>query len=95
MIIQYCRIDKDQPQVSLEDMCAAETVLTGSAFKLYMYFAYQKELSFLYERVTYVKKCGSNISTANRAFDELVKLGFLKENNFPNYIFYNRSKMVE
>lgn len=90
LIIPYCIISKDQTSFSSDDISNAGTELTGCAFKLYMFLQMQEEQKFLYERTTFIKKYGSNINTANRAFTELVELGFLQEKETSNYIFYNK-----
>ena len=54
-------------------------ILSGSAFKLYTFLLMYPEQKFKYERLLFVESCGSNKTSANRAFTELVELGFLKE----------------
>ena len=88
--IAQCMIIKDQSSFLSNDIFAAMKILSGSAFKLYMFLLMYPEQKFKYERLLFVESCGNNKTSANRAFTELVELGFLKEQAFQNYIFYNR-----
>ena len=64
-------------------------ILSGAAFKLYIYLEERVEDSFIYQRANFQKEVGLHLTTVNKAFDELLEKNFLEEKNSGNNGNYN------
>lgn len=67
-------------------------MLSGAAFKLYMYLEERVEDPFIYQRAIFQKEVGLHLTTINKAIDELLEKNFLKEKNIgkqENYNFFS------
>ncbi len=92
------RISKDYFKVSNENLETAMYNLKGNTFKLWIYFADNKNgyTMELYP-VDFCLKAGVSDSTYRRAFDDLLEKGYLQQSTKNNnlYIFREHSNSKE
>ena len=87
MAITQCIIHRDLRDDSNENRLLAAAKLGEIAYKLYTYLECFPLGEQLYERIKFVKTVDTNYKSADKAFNKLEELGFLKQVNNLNYIF--------
>lgn len=92
------KFDKDDlPWLEYAYVTDAAKKLNGAAFKLYIYFC--AEITSGLEEITfspskYVQTCGGGITSARRAFQELIDAKYLTQIRDDCFIFSRETKMV-
>lgn len=80
-------------------MCDAAKLLNGAAFKLYIYFCYcTPDTTETYSHSHFANEFGGGLTSARRAFYELIEKGYLRQDDnedLNHYYFYrDTTKMV-
>lgn len=89
MIVPMAIIHRATGKGTPEQHSEAAKLLSGAAFKLYMYLEERVEDSFIYQRATFQKEVGLHLTTINKVIDELLEKNFLEEKNSGNQGNYN------
>ena len=87
MAVTQCIIHRDSRDERSEKRLIAAAQLGEIAYKLYTYLECFPQGEQLYERIKFVKTVNTNYKSADKAFNSLIELGFLKKITDLNYIF--------
>ena len=86
--------ENEQPWLEYIYVKEASKVLNGAAFKLYIYFSsFSNESEIVFSPSKYIKEFGGGLTSARRAFEELVEKKYLTLINNNTFLFSRLTKM--
>lgn len=84
----------EQPWLEYVYIKEASKNLNGAAFKLYIYFSsFSNETEIIFSPSRYVKDFGGGLTSARRAFEELVEQKYLTLIKNNTFLFSRLTKM--
>ena len=94
-IINCQQSNNDAPWLEYIYIKDAANNLNGAAFKLFIYFSSLMSEEIIFSPSNYAQEFGGGITSARRAFGELIEAGYLVEQEDNRFIFIrDRTKMV-